>query len=527
MSAFLTLDRVGLRTPDRTPLFGDLTLSIGSERVGLVGRNGSGKSTLLKLIAERQRPAAGTVQVSGSVGMLAQDWAPDLTVAAALGLADSVAVLTRISAGNGSSEDFAVADWTLEQKIDAALIQTGLVGVDLTRPMGSFSGGERTRIGIARLLIEKPDVLLLDEPSNNLDQSGRDAVRAMIEAARGAVLMASHDRELLNEMDRIVELNPVGIRVVSGGWDRFEQLRDAERSRAEAELERSSIALRKTEHSAQREREKKAKRDKAGRAYRATGSQATVLLNKQAERAENTGANQGRIAKQQIDAANAQLSDARDQVEIVKPITINLPKSGIVPSADILRMEGAALRLGDRQFGPWSLTIRGAERVAICGQNGSGKTTFLKVASGSFKPDQAVTNLVTDRLIMLDQHIGILDREVSILDNFRRLNPALSQEQAYAACAHFAFRNRDTEQLVGTLSGGERLRAGLACTLAGENPPWLLILDEPTNHLDIETIELLEQALAEFDGALMVVSHDERFLEAIGATRRFDVSALA
>ena len=124
---------------------------------------------------------------------------------------------------------------------------------------------------------------------------------------------------------------------------------------------------------------------------------------------------------------------------------------------------------------------------------------------------------------MLDQHVGLLDRDISILANFRRLNASLGEQDAYAACARFAFRNRDARQTVGTLSGGERLRAGLACTLAGARPPWLLILDEPTNHLDIESVELLEDALREFDGALMVVSHDPAFVDAVGIQREFNV----
>jgi ATPase subunit of ABC transporter with duplicated ATPase domains len=124
---------------------------------------------------------------------------------------------------------------------------------------------------------------------------------------------------------------------------------------------------------------------------------------------------------------------------------------------------------------------------------------------------------------MLDQHVGLLDRGHSILDNVRRLNPKLSDEEAYAVCAHFAFRNRDARQIVGALSGGERLRAGLAATLAGSTPPWLIIMDEPTNHLDIESVELLEQALRAFDGALLVVSHDPSFVERVRLDRAVEV----
>lgn len=126
---------------------------------------------------------------------------------------------------------------------------------------------------------------------------------------------------------------------------------------------------------------------------------------------------------------------------------------------------------------------------------------------------------------MLDQHVTLLDDAETIAGNLRRLYPMLDDEAVHAACARFAFRNRDAQRIVGSLSGGERLRAGLAALLSGESPPWLLILDEPTNHLDIESIEVLETALRGFDGALLVVSHDRRFLDAIGITRTMAVDA--
>ena len=523
MPAFLTLDSVSAQTPEHQNLFSNLTFSLGAERIGLVGRTGSGKSTLIRIIVGEAEPAVGTVLRSGTIGILEQEWPEDMTLAQALNVAGDLVVLQRVLSGHGSTEDFDHVDWTLEPRVEAALVDVGLPGLSLERLIGSLSGGERTRVGIARLLIEAPDLLLLDEPTNNLDAAGRVAIQSLVRNWRGGVLIASHDRELLEMMDRIIELTPVDVRIVGGGWTTFAALRKAERDKAATELERSNAALRETRQAVQRQREAKARRDKAGRAFAAKGSEPKVLLDAKAERAENSGGRATRVGRRQVSEAAAKAEEARAKVEVLTPLIISLPPSGLPSGARVLTLEDVTVNVGERQLGPWTFDLRGPSGIALIGPNGSGKTTLLRVAAGALAPASGMVHRAKGRIAMLDQHVGLLDRDLSILVNFRRLNPSLSEQDAYAACARFAFRNREAQQLVGTLSGGERLRAGLACTLAGACPPWLLILDEPTNHLDIESVELLEEALCKFDGALMVVSHDPAFVKAVGIEWEFSV----
>src|SRR5882757_11273881 len=296
MTAFLTLDSISLATPDGRPLFDRLTLALGRERTGIVGRNGCGKSTLLRAIAGEIEPASGSIQRAGSIGVLAQSADDSLTVAEALGVAHDLAPLRRLGSGDGSLDDAADADWTLQTRLDAALVETGLPALPPDRRLASLSGGERTRVALARLLIEAPDVLLLDEPTNNLDADGREAVAQLLERWQGGALVASHDRALLERVDRIVELTPVGITVFGGAWSAFAEQRDAARARAGAELERASDALRNTERAIQKAREKKARRDSAGRAYAASGSQAGILLDAQKQCAEASGARESHVA---------------------------------------------------------------------------------------------------------------------------------------------------------------------------------------------------------------------------------------
>ncbi|MGJ5179471.1 ABC-F family ATP-binding cassette domain-containing protein [Bradyrhizobium oligotrophicum] len=523
MPSFLTLDAVAAATPDHHRLFANLTLSIGVERVGLVGRNGSGKSTLLRIAAGTSEPAAGDVTRSGTLGLLAQHWDAGLRVDEALGVASDLAIIDRIVAGTGDDHDLACADWSLPGRVDDALMEAGLGGIALDRPIESFSGGERTRIGIARLLIEAPDMLLLDEPTNNLDADGRAAIGRLVQRWRGGVLVASHDRALLELMDRIVELTPVGVHIVGGGWSMFAQMRDDALARAAAALERADARLQDVGRAVQRQREAKARKDKAGRAVAARGSAPRILLGARASQAENTSGRSQRLAERMIAEATERAEQARQHVEILTPLSMVLPPTGLGAGTELLAMEDAVVKAGDRTFGPWTLHVRGRQRIAIAGRNGAGKTTLLRTAIGALPLAGGMVRRAEGRIALLDQHVLLLDRTDSIIGNFRRLHPALGLEAAHAACARFAFRNRDAEQTVETLSGGERLRAGLACTFGGEQPPWLLLLDEPTNHLDISSIEILEQALRGFDGALLVVSHDPSFLAAIGITQEFAV----
>ena len=523
MSSFLTLNSLSARTPDGFPLFHDLTLSIGAERVGLVGRNGSGKSTLLDMVAGAAKPAAGTIQLTGTVGLLHQNLPPELTIARALGVDNRLATLTRVLAGEGTEDDFAQADWSLEERVGAALSAVGLPEIPLDRRIGTLSGGERTRIGIARLRLEAPDLLLLDEPTNNLDAAGRAAVGALVEDWRGGMLVASHDRELLEKMDRIVELTPVGVTSFGGGWSAFAAARDAERERIAQENARADAALRSARRSAQERCEAKARRDRAGRAVAAKGAEPKIVLDARAERAENTGGREQSTSDRQIAEAAKRTEKARARVEIVTPLRIEMPESGMPSGASVLALDRVEVTLGNRRLGPWSLRIDGPERVALSGANGAGKTTLLRMAAGQLDPVSGEVYRADGRIAMLDQHVALLDPQLSILDNLRARHPELDAESGHAQCARFAFRNRDAHRIVRTLSGGERLRAALAVTLAGATPPWLVILDEPTNHLDIESLEVLEDALRRFDGALLVVSHDTAFLEAIGIERTVSV----
>ena len=520
--SFVTLDAVSAATPDGRLLFENLNLALGAERIGLVGRNGVGKSTLLALIAGAREPLAGTVTRSGTVATLEQ--APDVSDGARL--ADLLGVgmawdrLARIERGQGDETDLSEADWGLPARLDQALADVGLAGLDPERPAAALSGGQATRAGLARLLIARPDVLLLDEPTNNLDAEARAIVGKVLERWRGGAVVVSHDRGLLRGMDRIVELSSLGARPYGGGWDLYAERKAVEADAAQRDLDHAEKEVRRVAREAQVARERKARRDAAGHKFADRGGTPKIVLGMMAERAEMSGAREGRLAeKLAAEAAQAKLS-AEARIERARTLGFDLPSSDLPEGRSVLAFEAVTFAWPD---GPpviegLSFRIAGPERVVICGPNGTGKTTLIRLATGALAPTEGAVKLSVP-FALLDQRAGLLADDETILENFRRLNPAASQNDAHAALARFLFRNTAAHQVAGTLSGGERLRAALACVLSAAAPPQLLILDEPTNHLDLASIEAVEAALSGYDGALLVVSHDADFLAAIGVAR--------
>ncbi len=516
MPAYITLNKLTVLKPDQSPLFTDLTLSIGQERIGLVGRNGAGKSTLFAALRGAYPVASGHISSHGHMEELAQSPDPTGEVCDLLDIREELARLDRLEAGEGTADDLSEADWTLPDRVADSLRTVGLSHVIMHQAVSTLSGGERTRAGLARLLIKQPDILLLDEPTNNLDADGRVAIRNLVRDWKGAVIIASHDRALLDHVDRIVHLSPVGVTIFGGGWSAFVEAREAERARTEKAVDDAERALAQTRLATRKQEERQARRDRMGRKKRAEKSAPKLLLDARKERAEATaGRDAGIAARQQLQASEA-LKSARQQVEILTPIAIDLPEVFMPQGRVLLDVSAVGFRIGERQlFRPLSFTLRGGDRIAVSGANGAGKSTLLRAIMGQGEPTSGKITQLTLKIGFLDQHVSLLDRQATLLENMQRISPQLTENAARAVLARFGFRNVQGEQMIADMSGGERLRAGLACVLGGPAPAEILMLDEPTNHLDIETIEVLEVALSQYSGGLIVVSHDATFLKNI------------
>jgi ATPase subunit of ABC transporter with duplicated ATPase domains len=522
MPSFITLDALSFTAPDGRVLLDNLSLAFGAERTGLVGRNGVGKTTLIRLILGELQPSAGSVGVRGRIGVLRQALQPPpgASVGDLLGVSDALARLRRIEAGEGTEDDLADADWTLEARLGEALAGVGLASLDLDRPAASLSGGQTTRAALAGLIAAAPDLLILDEPTNNLDAEARALVIETLGRWKGGAIVVSHDRALLRRMDRIVELTTLGAEIYGGGYDLYVERKAeaeaaAERGLADAKKEVARIA-RDTQVAAER----KARRDGAGKRHGASGSMPRIVAGGLKRRAEES-AGKGVVLAERLKADAAEdLATAEAQVERVRRLAFDLPPSRLPAGKPVLGFDDVAFAYPGAPpvLHGLSFRIAGPERVAVVGPNGAGKTTVLKLAAGELEPTSGgVARGV--RIAFLDQQTALLRDDETLVEAFLRLNAAATPNVVRAALARFLFRNTAAEKPAAALSGGERLRAALACVLMGDQPPGLLILDEPTNHLDLDSIGAVEAALAGYDGALLVVSHDPDFLTAIGIGR--------
>ncbi|MEU7531923.1 ABC-F family ATP-binding cassette domain-containing protein [Saccharothrix sp. NPDC042600] len=503
--------------PDDTPVFDDLSFTVPAGRTGLVAPNGAGKSTLLRLIAGDLRPTSGTVTVRGLLGYLPQHLplATDLTVAQVLGIDHVLAALHAIESGDAAEEHFTAIgnDWDVEERTRAHLDRLGLGDVALTRTLDTLSGGQVVSLGLAAQLLRQPDVLLLDEPTNNLDRAARTRLHAVLDAWNGCLLVVSHDRELLDRMDRIAELDRGELRLHGGGFTDYEQAVQVEREAVERAVRNAEQEVKREKAQQQQARERAARR--ASNAARNLGDAGLpkIFAGTMKRNAEKTAAKSAETHADRVAEAQSKLDEAARNLPDEQVITLVLPATTVPAGRTVFHGEGLEAHHGTRTiFAGLDLTIRGPERIALTGANGVGKSTLLRLLDTG------------DRVAYLSQRLDLLDPDRSVLDNLATSAPGLSAERRLHLLAQFLFRGDRVHLPVGALSGGERLRATLACVLFAEPAPHLLLLDEPTNNLDLVSVGQLEGALNAYRGAFVVVSHDERFLDNIGVTRRLHLA---
>ncbi|MFF9063818.1 ABC-F family ATP-binding cassette domain-containing protein [Streptomyces sp. NPDC014891] len=513
--------------PDDTPVFHDLSFSLPQGRTGLVAPNGSGKSTLLRLVAGELAPAAGSVRADGIVGYLPQSLplTSDLTVAEVLGVAAVIRALDAVESGDVADEHFTTIgdDWDIEERTRAQLDRLGLADLALDRTLRTLSGGQVVSLGLAARLLKRPDVLLLDEPTNNLDLEARHQLYDVLSDFAGCLLLVSHDRALLDRMDRIAELGASELRLHGGDFSSYEAAVRAEREVAEKNVRNAEQDLKREKREMQQARERADRRmSNASRNLKSAGLP-RIFAGTMKRGAQESAGRSGQVHASRVSEARSRLDEAGRALRDDQLLTLELPDTHVPAGRNLFLCQGMQVRLGGRDVfaaGGVDLTVRGPERIALTGPNGAGKTTLMRLVTGDLAPDGGEIRRNDGRVAYLSQRLDLLDPDRTVAENFAASAPERPDAERMNLLARFLFRGRRAHLPVGVLSGGERLRATLACVLYAEPAPHLLLLDEPTNNLDLLSVGQLEGALNSYEGAFLVVSHDERFLAGIGVDRR-------
>lgn len=425
-----------------------------SERVAIVGDNGSGKSTLVRLMAGDLSPDRGTVLRNATVYTVGQ-----------------------INASE------------------------------------SKSGGESQAYALARAFDSGTEILLLDEPTNNLDTDAREKFFNDLASYPFGVVMVSHDRELLQQVDKIIEVSNGKIRAFGGNYDFWIAQKRAEQMSVQSkyvDAGKEIARLTGTLNVAQNTRQHHDAKQRKDKSNRASGSR--IEANALKGKSQETEAKRRAIIQKKLDAQIAVRQGLSESMRDEK-IKIPVPNKAFY-SKELVRVSDLGFAYGDKQiFDNFDFVMYGATRVRLCGKNGAGKTTLLKLICGKLRPQSGVIQTF-GKIAYLNQDLSVLDKTKSVVENIMDVAGVMKHD-AHAIAANFGFRGDLSKKLVGVLSGGELLKATLAAVLGGAEQPDLLILDEPTNNLELKSVEILEDALNQYRGAILLVSHDEMFAKNI------------
>ena len=551
-SPAVVVDGLTYHLADGTVVLDGVSATFPVGLTGLIGPNGSGKSTLLHLIAGRLAPTAGKVRTEGSVLLVPQRLTTAGSVADLLGVSGTLAALRAIEAGSVDPADFdAVGDrWDVEA---LAIAELGVLGLPaehafLDRPAATLSGGEATRVALAGARLARADITLLDEPTNNLDTRTRRWLYDALDGWAGAVIVVSHDRDLLERVGALVDLDRRGAMSFGGGFEAYARHKERRQATAERQLRDAEAQLDRARRQAQAELQREAQRNRSARKERAAGNVGKGAADFFQNRAEK-GAGSKAMAHQKAvqDAADARAL-ADDAARTDDAIRLALPATTVPRGKDVLR-----IRVGET-----ALSVAGPERIRITGDNGAGKSTLLAFALDSLleptasptpqgehkslytstkgyirTPPRIQRSVLGNAQVelaptvptgMLAQNLDGLDVFPTALDAVRDAAPGRTPHEARALLARFLIRGGRADQPPSTMSGGERFRVGLARTLFADPAPQLLILDDPTNNIDLASAEQLVAALDDYRGALLIVTHDEHLARDLRVERTWHVT---
>ena len=497
------------------------------EKVSIIGKNGIGKSILLNLIVGNISQFNGEiVKKDLNISYFPQKF-NELnfkTVADVFGLHNQVTALNNIENNNADINDYEYIDghWDCKDIIKEKMKIFGL-NFEPLRNFNTLSGGEKVKLIISSIINKNSNFLILDEPTNNMDYESKKIFYDFIRSWNGGVLLVSHDRELLNLMDRTMEMRKIGIAKTKlfnygGNFKYWQQQKFLEEQALENSYNNSikKEEIKRNEAIRTTERLKKGFA-KSGR-LASDGSIKAARTLQQMNR-EKTALKQVANSKATVEKCNNNISLIQEKMEIQQNIYFKFSKTTF-SNKNLVNIENLYFFYNTKQiFNDFNLEIKSHDRVAVEGSNGSGKTTLLNIINGKITDYRGKIKINTENLIFLDQNCDFLNLDTTILDNIKHFNKELPEIDCRNILAQFLFRTDEVFKKVSSISGGEKLRTALACVFAKKESPELIILDEPTNNLDLNGIKILEDILKNYNGTIILVSHDKTFKDNININK--------
>lgn len=518
------LQNISYQHPNKDRLFENLNLTVQNfSKTALIGNNGSGKSTLLKLIAGKLQATSGQLSVESAPYYVPQQFGQydDLTVAEALQIADKLRAFNQILEGNASDENLEILndDWTIEERCESALQQWQLHELDLGQKLESLSGGQKTTVFLAGIAIHQPELILMDEPTNHLDRENRTLLYDFIRSTASTLLVVSHDRKLLRLLDTMCELSPSGIRVYGGDYNFYTEQKTIEQQALQNELQHAEKSFKKAKEKERETLERQQKLDSRGKKKQDKAGVARIMMNTLKNNAENSTAKVKSMHSDKIEGLSGDLQQVRSKLSGLDQIQFGFEESALHKGKVLFKANNLNINYGSSNL--WkehvNIQINSGERISIHGPNGSGKTSLLKVILGELEPIVGTVQRTDSSIVYIDQDYSLIDPSKTVYEQAQEFNAtSLLEHEVKIRLNRFLFGKETWDKLCSNLSGGERMRLLLCCLIISTNAPDMLILDEPTNNLDIQNAEILTAAINQYHGTIIVVSHDEFFLEQIG-----------
>lgn len=459
----ISLRNLYYSTPDSKPIFENISLDLSQGNYAIIGENGVGKTTLINLITGKIGPISGSIKTYGIISLFAQ----------------------------------------------------------IRENNPKLSGGEAVIQELRTIFSQNADILLFDEPTNNLDFDARQYLFRAISKSPALKIFVTHDLELIDFADHIIDIRRNKIVLFHGNYSKYVAQKAIEEENAKHTLQIAKSEMNKVKTQNQSLREAKEKSDSKGKRKRLKNDAPKVQSGRQKSRAENTMAKLSNRNRRALEKALEFQKSAQNSIEL-KPEISFLFDSETSRPRNLVKLQNISFGFNEPLFKSLGFEINSQDRIRIKGKNGAGKSSLLRILNGEITPNSGEVSK-NCKVSFLDQNLTCLDEKLSLFENFAKRNQDISKNEICAVLAKVGFRNKDAEKQVAVLSGGEKLRAAFALIALSDPALDILILDEPTNNLSISSIQLLIDALNAYNGALIVVTHDEKFAKCLALNKSIEI----